>query len=203
MNAPDEVQQTKQLLGGLSLGEIPIAGSKRRSMAIACGGTLHQIGRISANKAFVIIRGNLRLLYVAPTYRNYRYAAEKVFGSIVGYDIDHVLARRLTGYHGFWYTLLTRVDRRKNRAHGWRERPPSVAHTSLNFDKFCYTDERILHKLIGRPDAILTDAADRVGYAIVRAHDRALSRAEAATLRHALGMNGPDVHLADLQPIGK
>lgn len=58
--------RAKKLLSGLTLGEIPIAGSKRRSIAIQLQGRLFRVGRIPANKAFVIIRGNLRLLYVCP-----------------------------------------------------------------------------------------------------------------------------------------
>lgn len=196
-----ENAEARQLLGGLSLGQIPIAGSKRRSMAINCGGQLYRIGRIPANQAFVIIKNSLRLLYVAPAYANYRYAAKKVFGDVLGYDVDHVLGRRLTEYHRFWYTLVTRVDRQANRSHGSYERAPLEERAGVNLDKFCYTDARILGKLLGLPISLLPGSAIGPGYSIVRSHERILSLADAVRLRHCLGMNGPQVYLDCLHPI--
>lgn len=189
--------------GGLNFGEIPIAGSKRRSLAISIGGQLYRIGRIPANKAFVIIRGNLRLLYVAPDYRNYRYAAGKVFGtSKTPHDIDHALARSLTKHHGFWYTLVTRIDPRVNRSHGWRERlPPADPNKKIVLDKFCYTDERILSKILGVENAALPSEARWRGYDIVKKHGREVPISKALQARHALGMDGLDVLLPCLQPI--
>lgn len=201
MNGTTTEDAARQLLGGLSLGQIPVAGSKRRSMAINCGGELYRIGRIPANRPFVIIRDNLRLLYVAPAYANYRYAAKKVFGDVAGYDVDHVLGRKLTEQHGYWYTLVTRVNCQANRSHGSYERPALQGPGGVNLDKFCYTDARILGKLLGIPLSKLPNGKPSPGYSIVRSHERCLSLSEAGRLRHCLGMDGPGVHLDCLHPI--
>lgn len=191
----DGQEKVRSLLGDLSVGEIPIAGSKRSSMAISCGGQLYKIGRISENRAFVIIRGNLRLLYVTPEYSNYRYAAKKVFGDVAGRDVDHVLGRRLTQHHRFWYTLLARVDRKANRSHGSGERPPIADECTFNLNKTTHIDNRVLAKLFGR----LREA--EAGYDIVSPHDRELSISEATEIRQVLGMDSLQVELDCLQPI--
>lgn len=170
-------------------------------MAMSLNGALYRIGRIPANKAFVIIRGNLRLLYVAPNYRNYRHAARKVFG-VTGpkLDIDHALGRELTLHRRVWYTLVTRLDPATNRSHGSRERPPPEP-APMSFEKFYYTDERILRKILGLPSSRLPEAARTRGYEITKTHDRAMTLSEALRARRALGMSGRSVHLACLQKI--
>lgn len=196
-----ETGKAKRLLGGLCLGQIPIAGHKHHSMAGVLGGALYRIGRIPANKAFVIIRGNLRLLYVAPDYSNYRYAARKVFGpSGRKLDIDHALGRELTLHKRVWYTLVTRLERSTNRSHGFRERPPSTP-APLSFDKFYYADERILRKILGLPNAQLPDAARTHGYEIKQIHERDMTIVEALRARRALGMSGRNVHLPCLRKV--
>jgi hypothetical protein len=198
------MEKVKGLLGGLSLGEIPIAGSKRRSIAISLQGQLYRIGRIPANRAFVVIRGNLRLLYVCPEYGNYRYAAKKVFRGVRPFqDADHALGRKLTQHHRFWYTLATRLDRRVNRSHGRREVPPVPGPYQIVLDKFCYTDERILRKILGLPAALLPVPAQTNGYSLVRAHERVLTYAEAMRARSALGMDDLNVDHEFLQPIDR
>lgn len=189
------------MLGGLCLGQIPIAGHKHHSMAIVLGGDLYRVGKIPANKAFVIIRGNLRLLYVAPDYGNYRYAARKVFG-VSGrlLDIDHALGRELTLHKRAWYTLVTRLDRATNRSHGFRERPPAEP-APLSLEKFYYADERILRKILGLANAQLPDVAQTHGYEIQKARAREMTIGEARTARRALGMSGLNVHLPCLHKI--
>lgn len=195
--------EAKDLLAGLTLGQILIAGSKRRSIRIHFQGKAYRIGRIAANKAFVIIRGNLRLLYVDPNYKNYRYAAKKVFGNIDKCDIDHVLGRKLTQHHRFWYTLVTRIDAKANRSHGSHESAPIKATDGIVLDKFCYSDDRITGKLLSRPLSALSGTATRSGYDIVQAHDRPLSAEEAGKVRWALGMDGEDIMLDCLYEIDK
>lgn len=197
--ARSETQRARRWLGGLGLGEIPIAGHKFHSMALSLNGKLYQIGKISPQKAFVIIRGNLRLLYVAPDYANYRYAARKVFGHCAqGLDIDHALGRELTKHKRVWYTLVARIDRATNRSHGFRERPP-LEPAPLSFEKFYYIDERILRKILGLPNGQLPDAAQTFGYEIAPSHVREMTVADALRARHALGMNGRHVHLPFLR----
>lgn len=204
MHSLNEPNIVKRFLGGVSLGEIPVAGSKRRSIAKSLGGQLYRIGRIPANMAFVVIRDNLRLMYVAPQYRNYRYAAQKVFGPhIRRRDIDHTLGRALTQWHGYWYCPVTRLDITTNRSHGHREKVPSVKGTELNFDKFCYTDERILRKILGLANQQLPNAANQIGYKVVKSHEERLTFSEALRARRALGMNGRNIHLACLHPISR
>lgn len=179
-NQVSDITWAERLLGGLTLGKIPIAGSKRRSIAISLHGKLYRIGRIPANKALVIIRGNLRLLYVAPDYRNYRYAARQVFGAIARkIDIDHVLGRKLTEHHRFWYCLVTRLPAHANRSHGSLERPPAPTSYRIVLDKFCYVDDRILAKMLGLPASMLPEAAQRSGYDIEPSHRRPLTFTQA------------------------
>lgn len=84
------------LLGGMSPGEIPVAGTKRRSFGYQLNGQVYRIGHIWANRAFVVVRGNLRLLYVARDYRNYAAVARRVFDKDGRqYEYDHVLGRAL------------------------------------------------------------------------------------------------------------
>jgi hypothetical protein len=170
-------------------------------MAGSLQGALYRVGRIPPHLAFVIIRGNLRLLYVAPDYKNYRYAARKVFGaSARDVDIDHALGRQLTLHRRVWYTLVTRIDRSTNRSHGWRERPP-VEPAPLSFEKFYYTDDRILRKILGLPSSRLPGPAQTTGYEIAKSHERPMTLSEALKVRRALGMNGWQVHLPCLHKI--
>lgn len=204
MHRLNEPEIVKKFLGGVTLGEIPVAGSKRRSMAISLGGQLYRIGRIPANMAFVIIRDNLRLLYVAPEYRNYRYAAQKVFGPHIGrHDIDHALGRALTRWHGYWYTLVTRIERSANRSHGHQEKVPTIRDPGLNLDKFCYTDGRILRKILGLPCCGSSVSTWQVGYRVVKAHEENLTFSEALRARRALGMSGRKVSVDCLRPIAR
>lgn len=193
------------LLGGLSLGEIPIAGSKRRAIAGSLRGSLFRIGRIPANKAFVVIRNNLRLVYASPDYNNYAYAARKVFGATSEpVDVDHALGRQLTQYYRFQYSLLTRVDRSANRSHGRRERPPVEPLAGVNLTKFCYTDERILRKVLGISASALPPEAQSAGYTIQQARRDPLSVSEAVLARRALGMADEQEILLDcLRPIAR
>lgn len=184
------------------MGEIPIAGSKRKSMAISLQGKLYKIGRIPANLAFVIIRENLRLLYVAPNYRNYRYAAQKVFGQhIANHDIDHALGRALCQYHGYSYTLLTRIDRTTNRSHGNREKVSQQKKSGINLEKFCYCDQRILRKILGLNNRNLPQNAQTVGYNIVKSHVEKLTFSDVRQARRALGMSKQNILLNCLHPI--
>jgi hypothetical protein len=92
----------------------------------------------------------LRLLYVRPRYRGYRYAAGKVFSETAwDVDFDHALAKEIACLHGFAYVLLLRIPAGVNRSHGRFERPQGIplTHTA----RACYADQRILDKWIGRP----------------------------------------------------
>jgi hypothetical protein len=163
-------------------------------------GELFRVGKIPAHKAFVVVRGDLRLLYVSPRYRNYRYAAKKVFDKAdKRFDIDHLLGSELTKTYGFQYTLLVRIDPAINRSHGWLERPRPLS--GLNLSKFCYTDERVFGKITGVPSSRLPRQARGGGYLIVPPHARSLSTDDAAKVRYALGMGGKPVMPSALNPL--
>lgn len=194
------------ILGGLSFGEIPIAGTKRRSFGPQIGGQVYRIGQVWANRAFVVVRGNLRLLYVARNYRNYAAIAKRVFGSDGRlYDYDHALGRALGQEQGFDYILLTRLDRTTNRSHGRLERPRIGSEESQNHlvitDKFCFADERIFFKLLGVPYRRVPAEGRVPGYQFIRQHKREVTVTQSARLRHALGMNGRHINLDGLTPI--
>lgn len=192
------------ILGGLTMGEIPIAGTKRRSIGIQIGGRVHRIGRVWANRAFVVVRGNLRLLYVARRYGNYAAVAKHVFDDDRRpYDYDHVLGRALCRQQGFDYILMARLPRKTNRSHGRLERPQagSVDGDLVRLDKFCFADERILLKLLGIPYGRVPAASRVPGYRLVRERPRGTTVFQAAALRQALGMSGPRLDLKGLAAI--
>jgi len=194
------------LLGDLSLGEIPVAGTKRRSFGPELGGQVYRIGRIWANRAFVVVRGNLRLLYVARDYRNYAAVARRVFDNDGRrYDYDHVLGRALCQQQGFDYILMTRLDRTANRSHGRSERPQKTVqlsnHLFINLDKFCFVDDRIFHKMLGIPYRGVPRNSQVAGYNLVRSHQRQVTPLQARQLRHALGMTHDRLDLSGLTPI--
>lgn len=194
------------LLGGLSVGEIPIAGTKRRSFGPQIGGQVFRVGRVWANRAFVVVRGNLRLLYVAREYRNYAAVARRVFDKDGRrYDYDHVLARALCRQQGFDYILLTRIERSANRSHGRLERPqfaPAELQSSLIvLDKFCFADDRIFYKLLGVPYRSVPAETRVPGYQLTKHHERKITPVQSVRLRRALGMNVRRIDLTGLAPI--
>jgi hypothetical protein len=71
----------------------------------------------------------------------------------------------------------------------------------LSFEKFYYTDERILRKILGLANTQLPEEARTHGYEIVESHEREMTLSEALRARRALGMNGRQVHLPCLQKI--
>lgn len=79
--------------------------------------------------------------------------------------------------------------------------PLDDRHGSSVLDKFCYTDERILSKILGVENAALPSEARWRGYDIVKKHGREVPISKALQARHALGMDGLDVLLPCLQPI--
>jgi hypothetical protein len=108
------------------------------------------IGRISLAKAFQVPHSKFKLVYVTPSYDNYRYATKKVFSHIPrGFDVDHLLARKLALRSGFQYVLVGRVRACANRAHGYSERPKGGKTIALI--PTCHADERIALKAIGKP----------------------------------------------------
>lgn len=194
------------LLASLSPGEIPVAGTKRRSFGHQLQGQVYRIGRIWANRAFVVVRGNLRLLYVARGYRNYATVARRVFDRDGRqYDYDHVLGRALCQQQGFDYILVTRLHRTANRSHGRSERPQTAVQLSgQNFivlEKFCFADDRIFYKMLGIPYGRIPRSSQVPGYKLVRSHQRQVTPLEARQLRHALGMTHDDLDLRGLTPI--
>jgi hypothetical protein len=196
------------LLGGLSTGEIPVAGTKRRSFGAQLGGQIYRIGRIWTNRAFVVVRGNLRLLYVARGYRNYAAVARRVFDRDGHrYDYDHVLGRMLCQQQGFDYILITRLDRTTNRSHGRSERPQTVGQLSsqrfIILDKFCFADDRIFYKMLGIPYSRVPPRSRILGYDLVKSHHRQVTPEQARQLRHALGMTHNQLNLSGLTPVDR
>lgn len=197
-----------KLLGDLFLGEIPIAGTKRRSFGPQLGGQVYRIGRIWANRAFVVVRGNLRLLYVARGYRNYAAVARRVFDKDgCQYDYDHVLGRALCEQQGFDYILVTRLNRTANRSHGRLERP-QMAHLLssqqlIKLDKFCFADDRIFYKMLGVPHSGLPRSSRVAGYNLIKSNRHKVSPVQARHLRHALGMTHDRLDLSGLTPINR
>ncbi|ACK86381.1 hypothetical protein Mchl_5658 (plasmid) [Methylorubrum extorquens CM4] len=134
---------------GLTTAEISIGGSSIRAISVQTKGIPYRVGRIDPRNAFVIDCSPLRLLYVRPDYRGYRYAAGKVFPRTPWQvDYDHALGRQLALQLGFRYVLLLRVAPSVNRAHGAYERPPQGGKITLH--KFCFADRRIMDKWLGR-----------------------------------------------------
>jgi len=194
------------LLGGLSPGEVPVAGTKRRSFGSQLEGQVYRIGRVWANRAFVVVRGNLRLLYVARDYPSYAVVARRVFDKDNRpYDYDHVLGRALCQQHGFDYILITRLHRAANRSHGRLERPHTAGRLSsqgfIVVDKFCFADDRIFYKMLGIPNGCLPSSSRIPGYNLVRSHQREITAVQARQLRHALGMTNDRLDLSGLTPI--
>lgn len=197
-----------KLLGDLFLGEIPIAGTKRRSFGPQIGGQVYRIGRIWANRAFVVVRGNLRLLYVARGYGNYAAVARRVFDRDgCQYDYDHVLGRALCQQQGFDYILVTRLDRTANRSHGRLERPQMTDLFSgqrlIKLDKFCFADDRIFYKMLGVPHGGVPRSSQVAGYSLVKSHRQKVTPVQARQLRHALGMTHDRLDLSGLTPINR
>lgn len=194
------------LLGSLLPGDIPVAGTKRRSFGPQLGGQVYRIGGIWANRAFVVVRGNLRLLYVARNYGNYAAVARRVFDKDGRrYDYDHVLGRALCQQQGFDYILVTRLDRTANRSHGRSERPQTAGQLSsqrfIVLDKFCFADDRIFYKMLGIPYGGVPASIRSPGYNFVRSHRREVTPVQARQLRHALGMTQDRLDLSGLTPI--
>lgn len=137
------------MLGSMAPDAIPIACSKRLTIALATEGTLYRIGRIAPWRAFVLKCGDLHLIYVATDYRNYRRLARKLHSGVdARVDYDHALGRRLAEVEGIRYVLLLlRLDRGVNRSHGGGERP--VPRTGVCLRNLFYFDERILDKCLG------------------------------------------------------
>jgi len=196
------------LLGGLSPGHIPVAGTKRRSFGAQLEGQIYRIGRVWANRAFVVVRGNLRLLYVAREYKNYAAVARRVFDKDSGkYDYDHVLGRALCRQQGFDYILITRLDRTANRSHSCLERPQTSGQLSsrrfIVLDKFCFADDRIFYKMLGIPYRRVPSQSKKPGYNLVKSHQREVDPVQARRLRHALGMAGDRLNLNGLTLIDR
>lgn len=197
-----------KFLGDLFLGEIPIAGTKRRSFGPQLRGQVYRIGRIWANRAFVVVCGNLRLLYVARSYGNYAAVARRVFDKDGRqYDYDHVLGRALCVQQGFDYILVTRLDRTANRSHGRLERPQTTGRLSdqplIKIDKFCFADDRIFHKMLGVPYGGIPQSSQVAGYSLIKIYQRKVTSVQARQLRHALGMTRDRLDLSGLTPINR
>ncbi|MBO9707967.1 MAG: hypothetical protein J7521_07135 [Caulobacter sp.] len=181
-------------LDGLTPGDVPIATSKRLSTAIALNGQHYRIGKIWANRAFVVRRGRAYLLYVHVDYRGYRGAALRVFSPTAArVDYDHALGRAIAKSLGFTYVLMLRVPRDVNRSHGRLERP--TPRVGLILKKTCLTDPRILGKMLGLPGRGFKRS--ETAYDVSAAHNPPLTEAEYRTWAFALG-----VDLAHPPPMG-
>lgn len=174
-------------LDGLTPGDVPIASAKRRSTASALGGSHFRIGRIWANRAFVVRRGQTNLLYVHIDYRGYARAARRVFAPTTdqNFDYDHALGRAIARELGFTYVLLVRVPKSVNRSHGSFERP--TARGGLSFRKTSLTDARILRKMLGlKNDQI---ARPNVAYDLNSSHNPPLNEDQVRAWAFALGVD--------------
>ncbi|WP_159759800.1 hypothetical protein [Sphingomonas sp. 8AM] len=192
--------RSTELLGGLSIGEIPIAGSKRPSFRMNLDGKTYRVGRIWANRAFVVVRGNLRLLYVSTNYLNYAAVARRVFGDPRGkYEYDHALGRKIAESFGFQYILILRSTPAINRSHGFSERFHDSYRITIN--KFCYIDDRILKKMLGTAASQLSAPLRTSPFRHRASHRRRLSIAETRLARHALGMDDREIDYSSLHEI--
>ncbi|RMB54635.1 hypothetical protein C8J44_2258 [Sphingomonas sp. PP-CE-3A-406] len=196
------------VLDGLSLGKIPVAGTKRRSFGAQLNGQVYRIGRVWANRAFVVVQENLRLLYVHRDYGNYAAVARRVFDKDdVTYDYDHVLGRALCKQQGFDYILITRLDQTANRSHGSLERPQTAGQLAgkkfITLDKFCFADDRIFYKMLGVPYRNVPLRSRIPGYNLVKEHQRQVTPVQARLIRHALGMTHNRLNLSGLTPINR
>lgn len=188
------------MLGSMALDAIPIACSKRLTIALATGGTLHRIGRIAPWRAFVLKRGDLHLIYVAADYHNYRRLARKLHTGVdARVDYDHALGRCLAQVAGIRYVLLLRLDPGVNKSHGGGEKPPP--RTAVCLRKIFHFDERILDKCLGyrlghRP------GRTRV-YLTGSRHIRTLSNDEWVRFGAAIGIGSLKTDLSFLRAIDR
>jgi hypothetical protein len=105
--------------------DIPIAGNSFDKIGKAIGGDCYKIGRSKVENVFVVIKGDVRFLYVRPRYTGYRTVANKVFSKVYWkVDFDHALSKRiaLKASPEYKYVLLLRVPPRVNRQHGSLEK---------------------------------------------------------------------------------
>lgn len=147
--------QLLELLDDVHPGEIPIGAVKRRSLAIQMKGQIFRIGNKFATNAFVLTRGKLRLVYVRPSYFQYRRVGLDIFGdeySIL--DFDHSLGRAVAQSYNVNYVLLLAIDKKVNRGHGAYERVSPLSDCSprkIDLRKHCFVDPRVMNKWLGLP----------------------------------------------------
>lgn len=172
-------------LDGLDPAAIPIACSKRLTLKQRLDGRLFRIGAIPPFRAFVLKRGGLTLIYVAESYKGYRYVARKLHGHVdATVDYDHALGRALASAAGISYVLLLRADRAVNRAHGRSERP--VPRSGVTLRKTFGFDPRILGKALGRTPGAIGHAAP--GYDVNVEHRSALTPDELVRFGVSVGL---------------
>lgn len=167
-------RQLLELLDGVNPGEIPIGAVKRRSLAIQMNAQIFRIGRRFATNAFVLVRGKLRLVYVKPSYFQYRRVGLDIFGSEYSImDFDHSLGRAVAESLNVNYVLLLAIDKKVNRGHGAYERVRSSQDSGprkIDLRKHCFVDPRVMNKWLGLP-------------AISNVHTRSYERSDATKPR--------------------
>ena len=193
-------EQVRRALDGVAPDQVPIACSKRLTIARETGGRLYRIGRVAPSRAFVLMLGDLRLIYVATDYRNYRRLAVRMHEGVdARIDYDHALGRRLAEAEGIRYVLLLRLDRGVNRSHGGGERP--LSRTAVCLRKIFHFDERIFDKCLGYP---LGHRPIRTrGYLTGSRHHRVLSDEEWVRFGSALGVGHLKADLSLLRAIDR
>lgn len=180
---------------------IPIAGHSMIAIQRSIGAICYTIGRICPQNAFLAVVGNMRFLYVRPTYKGYRKAAMRVFSEVPwSVDFDHALARNiaLKASPTFCYVLLLRVPPDVNRRHGSfekRSRLPTVV------PEVCFADDRIGDKWIGRSPMQNRDRVGMMGYSPLTPTKPDLSLKRLGRWAYATGMGDFDLPLEGLTRI--
>ncbi len=111
----------------------------------------YYIDGIDLKNAVVVVVEQCAFLYVNPEFRQYRHLANRRFPDIPpGYDVDHVLAKKLAKDLGHSYVLVAIIPQGVNRSHGPIESRGLKELGSDLSPEVCFPDERIFHKLLGR-----------------------------------------------------
>lgn len=140
--------RTTKSIRGVRPSELVIGGLTISSIASAMNGKIFRIGRVWPTNAFCICVNNFHYLYVSCAYTGYRSLAKRLFNSIpVGYDVDHVLAKKLALKLGCKYILLAKVIDSVNRSNGSTEKLGLKNMRKINLSKVVYPDERIYYKI--------------------------------------------------------
>lgn len=180
----------------------PIAGDSINAICDSLQGIPYRIGRINPHRAFVVIKETARFLYVNPNYKNYRYAASKVFPGIAwSADFDHALAKNICQKTSppYQYTLMLRVPPSVNRQHGSLEKKNKLHGTRPTI---CFADDRILDKWLGRPlQSRQNNPAIRSGYSYNNPTARGLTLKQRGIWAYAIGIDDNNLPMSGLTEI--